>query len=226
MNGRAAKKLRKIWRKNSIVAETAFMQSVKNAKLGERIWFAFKIVFKWFVVAIFLTSTAYAADLSRVAQAHIGRGEEGADNSGKWVEKYTRGKRVSWCAGFVSYVLREAGYDLPYTLWARDFARISPGGEWQDICLDQTNGMTHCTSRPIGLYGSFPNTPKPGDIVVFKRGTKSGHVAIVDQVLDRQRFWVIEGNRGAFPAKVKRNFVDTSKDFGREVIEFVRPSDL
>ena len=157
----------------------------------------FKVsIASFFAILLFVTN-ANASDLARVAAAHIGRGEEVADNTGQWVERYTRGKRVAWCAGFVSYVLREAGHEVPYTLWARDFARPR-------------------------VYGDLRGFPGRGNIVVFKRGTKSGHVAIVDQVLDKQHFWIIEGNHGAFPAKVKRSFVDTSKDYGREVIAFVR----
>lgn len=158
----------------------------------------FKVPISTFFMLVLLISSAHAAaDLDRVAAAHIGRGETIADNTGPWVERYTRGQRVSWCAGFVSYVLREAGHDLPYTLWARDFAKR-------------------------GAYGKLAGGPAPGEIVVFKRGKVSGHVAIVDQVLDQNHFWIIEGNHGAFPAKVKRSFVDRNKDFGREVIAFVK----
>lgn len=152
----------------------------------------------FFLLAVFFTQSAHAAaELDRVAAAHIGRGETVADNTGPWVERYTGGSRVPWCAGFVSYVLREAGHDLPYTLWARDFARR-------------------------GVYGRLAAVPARGEVVVFKRGAKSGHAAIVDQVIDSNHFWIIEGNHGAFPARVKRSFVDRTKDYGREVIAFVK----
>lgn len=169
-----------------------------NVKSLRRIAEFFKVpISTFFAVLLFISSAHAAADLDRVAAAHIGRGETIADNTGPWVERYTGGQRVSWCAGFVSYVLREAGYDLPYTLWARDFAKR-------------------------GAYGKLAAGPARGEIVVFKRGKVSGHVAIVDQVLDQNRFWIIEGNHGSFPAKVKRSFVDRNKDFGREVIAFVK----
>lgn len=158
----------------------------------------FKVPISSFFIALFFVTSAHAAaDLDRVATAHIGRGETIADNTGPWVERYTGGKHVPWCAGFVSYVLRESGRDLPYTLWARDFARR-------------------------GAYGKLAAGPIRGEIVVFKRGKVSGHVAIVDQVLDQNRFWIIEGNHGAFPAKVKRSFVDRRHDYGREVVAFVK----
>ena len=157
----------------------------------------FKVPISTFFLLMVLISSAHAADLDKVAAAHIGRGETIADNTGPWVERYTGGQRVPWCAGFVSYVLREAGHDLPYTLWARDFAKR-------------------------GAYGKVAAGPASGEIVVFKRGKASGHVAIVDQVIDQNRFWIIEGNSGSFPAKVKRSFVDRTKDYGREVIAFVK----
>lgn len=157
----------------------------------------FKVPISTFFAVLLLISSAHAADLDQVAAAHIGRGETIADNTGPWVERYTSGQRVPWCAGFVSYVLREAGYDLPYTLWARDFAKR-------------------------GAYGKLAAFPQEGGIVVFKRGKKSGHVAIVEKVVDLEHFWIIEGNHGAFPAKVKRSFVDTERDLGREVIAFVK----
>lgn len=169
-----------------------------NVKSLRRIAEFFKVPISTFFLLVLLISSAHAAaDLDRVAAAHIGRGEIIADNTGPWVERYTGGKRVPWCAGFVSYVLREAGYDLPYTLWARDFAKR-------------------------GAYGKLAAFPQEGGIVVFKRGKKSGHVAIVEKVVDLEHFWIIEGNHGAFPAKVKRSFVDTERDLGREVIAFVK----
>lgn len=169
-----------------------------NVKSLRRIADFFKVPISTFFLLVILISSAHAAaDLDRVAAAHIGRGETIADNTGLWVERYTRGKRVPWCAGFVSYVLREAGYDFPYTLWARDFAKR-------------------------GAYGKLASGPIRGGLVVFKRGKVSGHVAIVDQVIDQNNFWIIEGNHGSFPAKVKRSLVHTKKDYGREVIAFVK----
>lgn len=157
----------------------------------------FKVPVSVFFSLILFFSIAQAADLAQVAAAHIGRGETFADNTGPWVERYTKGQRVPWCAGFVSYCLRESGHDLPYTLRARDFV-----------------------SR--GVYGRLSGAPAHGEIVVFKRGAGAGHAAIVDRVLNPRKFWIIEGNHGPFPAKVKRSFVDLDKDSGREVLAFVQ----
>ena len=127
-----------------------------------------------------------------IAEANIGRGETFADNSGPWVERYTRGSRVAWCAAFVSYVYKEAGYRIPYTLRARDFLKI----------------------------GERRSKPVAGDVVVFRRGSTMGHVAIIVKVVDAKNFWVIEGNHGRFPAKVKRSFVSIGER-GREVLGFI-----
>lgn len=122
---------------------------------------------------------AHASTIVDVAISELGHGEIGCDNCGPDVKRYTRGMEASWCAGFVSWVLREAGVDIPYKLSARQFWNMA------------RNRVT---------------TPQPGDIICFWRESPSswkGHVGIVYKVGDG---WIttIEGNVGAFPAKVKR----------------------
>ncbi len=115
-----------------------------------------------------------------VAQSQLGLGEEGKDNHGKYVERYTKGKQVSWCAAFVSWTLERAGYRKDYLLSARSFYK----------------------------NGGFKSIQKPrsGDIIVFYRGSRRsglGHVGIIEQVRGSD-ITTIEGNVGKYPARVKR----------------------
>lgn len=141
---------------------------------------------------LLLVTPAYASEILSVASANIGRGETIADNRGAWVQVYTRGEQVSWCAAFVSYVLKESHVQIPYLLRARDFLK----------------------------YGKAVNSPKPGDIAIFSRGA-AGHVGIVKSVISPSKFYMIEGNHGAFPAKVKVSLVDLSKH-DRTILGFRR----
>jgi hypothetical protein len=112
-------------------------------------------------------------------------GEEGENNSGPWVHKYTQGKDALWCAHFVSWCIANAcdkvGKDrlLKHTGWARGLYKLA------------------------GKAGEFVDTPLPGDIACWKRGAVGGHVGIVSGVAVCGRiFWSIEGNRGNFPSRV------------------------
>jgi len=136
---------------------------------------------KMYLALVFLLifgSTAFAdnnTDILKVARSQIGCGETIANNHGKDVEKYLRNtERWPWCAGFVSYCLKEAGLNKKYTLRAKNFL----------------------------TYGKEVETPIPGDIVVFTR-KGGGHVGIVEEVKE-DCYITIEGNVGAYPAKVKR----------------------
>lgn len=94
-----------------------------------------------------------------------------------------------WCAAFVSYCLK--GYGLPHILRAKDFVKY---GRCVAIC-----------------------EVRPGDIVIFTR-KGGGHAGIVEK-LTSGGFISIEGNTGAFPAKVKR----VKHSFGEKAIyRFVR----
>ncbi len=121
-----------------------------------------------------------ANTIVKVAQSQIGKGEQYGDNKGPIVKKFTRGKEVAWCAGFVSWTLRQSGKDKPYLLSARSY--------WTTYKSKRTKN------------------PRPGDVIVFYRGTPGsgqGHVGIVEKI-HGNKLTTIEGNRGPFPAKVRR----------------------
>jgi uncharacterized protein (TIGR02594 family) len=124
-------------------------------------------------VTLLLTSPANASVLS-VARSQIGKGEIGGNNRGPVVHQYTQGQNVPWCAGFVSWTLKQSGKKAPYLLRAKSYLK----------------------------YGKRVLMPKPGDLVVFNR-KGGGHVGIVESV-NGKKITTIEGNVGSFPAKVKR----------------------
>ena len=91
----------------------------------------------WIVLAVILISVNANADILSVAHKYIGKGE-----GDKEYRLFLGGREgLPWCAGFVSYVLREAGYKYKYTLRAKE-------------CLS---------------FGSIVKRPKPGDIIYFYR---------------------------------------------------------
>lgn len=132
-----------------------------------------------------MVSTA-SADVVKIAQSQIGRGEIGGDNRGGVVREYTRGKECAWCAGFVSWVMTKDGKQFDYQLMARGF--------WNMKHKRVTN-------------------PRPGDIICFWRVSPTapqGHVGIVESV-NGDTITTIEGNTGSFPSVVKRKTYNLNK---------------
>lgn len=125
------------------------------------------------------------ADIVAIAQAQIGHGESGADNRGKWVKTYLNGKEgLPWCAAFVSFVLKQSGKSsvFGYVLSAKEY--------W---------AKARSAGRTV-------KSPQPGDLIVFWRGSRSGHlghVGIVESVKGG-RITTIQGNVGKYPSLVKR----------------------
>lgn len=142
------------------------------------------MLFNVIIIILLMITPAYSESVVDIARSQIGHGEIGGDNRGKYVKEYTRGREVAWCAGFVSWVLNKAKRTKNYHLRARSF--------WEDYRFNRVR------------------TPKPGDVVVFKRGNKSGHVGIVESY-SKGILRTIEGNSGEFPAKVKRKTYKTSE---------------
>ena len=130
------------------------------------------------------------------AIAELGNGEEHVNNGGPHVARY-QGERFClskiarsygyWCAGFTATMIEDAAKSLGLpcpvarSSWARTlFAR----------CLKA---------------GRAVNIPQPGDIGLMERGEPGGssHIFVVEHY-HGDHFHTIEGNVGAFPAKVKR----------------------
>jgi len=115
-----------------------------------------------------------------IARSELGKGEFGGDNFGIDVLKYTKGRRVSWCAAFVSYVIEKTNKaDFKYELGARNLLK----------------------------QGTLVKEPIPGDLIVFWRESKNGwkgHAGIIDTVT-KDRIVSIEGNKGSYPSRVVRH---------------------
>lgn len=128
------------------------------------------------------TTPAHAAVVDRAA-GYIGQGEVGGDNKGQFVRRVLNGEEgMSWCAAFVSTVLKEEGKQYPYMRGAKKMFQI------------------------FKAQGKVVQTPEPGDLIFFWREKKSswkGHVGIVEAVTPTT-IHTIEGNVGKYPAKVKR----------------------
>lgn len=137
-----------------------------------------RLIFKSLLLVVFCLTlsscTAYAGDVVKIARSQLGQGEMGGDNRGPVVKKYTNGQEVSWCAGFVSWTLKKAGKETPYLLAARSYLK----------------------------HGKRVTKPQPGDIIVLTR-KGGGHVGIVESV-SGNNIVTIEGNKGKYPAVVKR----------------------
>lgn len=118
-----------------------------------------------------------------------GARETGSNNSGAFVKKYLNGilpPPANWCAGFVSWCFAQhpAGIPYRYTLGARN---------------------TREQFRDKGWLLPDGDAPEPGDIIVWWRGQPSGwmgHIGLVHHSADGM-VYTIEGNKGAFPARVR-----------------------
>jgi hypothetical protein len=126
-----------------------------------------------------------------IARAEIGKGETIADNQGEDIDRYfaNSGYSGAWCGAFVSWVLKEAGVN--------EFGDCPSARQFYNIA--KKNGWT-------------VKEPRAGDLIVFWRNKKKswqGHIGIIERVyLDEideiVTIVTIEGNKGSFPAKVKR----------------------
>jgi hypothetical protein len=130
-----------------------------------------------------------------VAIENLGKGEEGGNNSGEFVEMLHKKNYDgdpdddgAWCAAFVSYCFEAAcerlGVDLPF--------RRSTGAK--------------SLFRKIGAAGEFVTDPQPGDVVCWDRGVKGswqGHIGIVERC-ENGILYTVEGNVGRYPSVVRR----------------------
>ena len=137
-----------------------------------------------------------------VAAANIGRGEEGGNNSGPFVEML-HGKEYdgdddndgAWCAAFVSWCFEKAC------------------AEMKKVMPFKRSGVAKVLWRRIGEAGSFVDQPEAGDVVCWdrgKRGSWQGHIGFVVKVEDGI-LHPIEGNVGRYPSKVRRFMHDLER---------------
>ena len=142
-----------------------------------------------------------------IAITCIGKGEEGGNNSGPFVEGLHQKEfdgddddDGAWCAAFVSTCFEQAverlGIPMPF---------IRSAGA-KDLFYN---------IGKAGMFVSIPNV-RPGDVVCWDRGKKGswqGHIGFVEGYEQSTGILhTIEGNVGKYPSKVKRFIHDTTID--------------
>lgn len=134
----------------------------------------------------------------KLARLELGNGEETSNNEGPDLDRYRDGgAKGSWCAAFVCFILLNSGFTFVRSHGARRLTKNLKKAGWTES-----------------------KVPVVGAVALWGRGTSSwmGHTAIVSRV-EGDRWWVIEGNVGAFPAKVSEREVSQRPRF----ISFVIP---
>lgn len=141
----------------------------------------FSLILAFFLFSSNAQAFSNSEKIIKIAQSQIGKGEQYGNNKGPEVKKYTKGKEISWCAGFVSWTLDKANISKKgYILSAKEY--------WNKYKINRVK------------------EPRPGDVICFYRGSRgdwTGHVGIIEKV-QGQKITTIEGNVGPYPAKVMR----------------------
>jgi len=114
--------------------------------------------------------------IAKTALTEVGYQGSGPCRDGKRdrTKYYNNGKGcVQWCAAFVTWTIRKAGYNIPSMTSSRSV-------------LAWYKNNRHATFTDPAKAGE-------GDIVVWKRGEKTGHIGIV-VANDGGRLRIVEGN--------------------------------
>lgn len=145
------------------------------------------------------TTTGRNGLRSAIGELRAGAGEIGGNNRGKWVRKYLNNlapEGSPWCAGFVSWCLSDGNpgnTPIAYSLGARAI-------------------LAEC--KKMGFIVN--DSPLPGDLVVWWRGSKTGwegHIGFVHQLKDG-KLYTIEGNKSAFVQGFSYTFATMEKLLG------------
>lgn len=140
----------------------------------------------------YCTSLAGSGDIVRVAQAELGTKEDYDNCDCGAVLKYGGKTGDSWCAFFVSWVYKKAGYNIPSIGGARNLY------EW--FGKNQTS------------FKRGENIPQPGDIIYFSYS----HVGIVESY-ENNIIHTIEGNTSDRNVKREKHNINNTDivGFGR-----------
>jgi len=148
----------------------------------------------------------FAKEFLRIVYQQLDLGEVGGNNAGPIVAKYKRRNKWApgedlgpWCASATSWCLEEAA-----------------GGQEEaakllNVSLGTWRRRRHAARGLYAMlkarYGAIKptETPKPGMLALWKRGTLGwqGHISPVVSIGDDGIFHVIEFNRGVPPATVR-----------------------
>lgn len=144
-----------------------------------------------------------------VACHNIGYGESGRNNDGKFIEAMGGIPGEEWCALFAGYCYRRACRHLELPLDTVDWC-------YRRVMRIETSAKRLVRQMGASVWGiRYTDTALvlPGDLIAWHRGKLGwqGHVGIVEDVRDGI-VHTIEGNVGAFPARVRRLRHDVSKE--------------
>lgn len=147
------------------------------------------------VIALNVTNAGPNDGWQRIRVVNAAIAEIGNREWNSRVLSYTEGRREPWCADFVSYVYRKAGYQF-------NAGSVSGRSTWRiPLVWKKVNGVPNLRDYS-SLFGAYRTrqsgyTPGPGDIIIF--GDNDSHAGIVEKVAkspSKNTPWVytIEGN--------------------------------
>ena len=134
-----------------------------------------------------------SANLSKTRQNILSIAQHEYENP-QSPETYITGNWEPWCADFVSYIYKEAGY--PFS---------NPNsGSWRIPGIYTLRDYFIATERwhPFGSY-----TPEPGDVVIYDGGIFGGHTNLVISVAGNE-ITTLGGNEGDKINLMRFNFQD------------------
>lgn len=138
---------------------------------------------------------------------YIANAQKGQTEFSPKVLQYTDGNKEAWCADYVSWVYKEAGY--PFT------GGLSGGWRWPVASGNYGYSLINYT-KYIGKYKAKASyTPEPGDIIFFDPASKDpgSHVGIVISVAISKSatVYTVEGNIGNIDLSVPGHIANGGK---------------
>lgn len=109
---------------------------------------------------------------------HVGLKERTGRNDHPLIQKFMRGDRLAWCAGFLLWGLKETGGPLP------------PGngrfGRWSWYYTNRAVTNWEKNLKKVGVWKGPKCVPSPGDLVFWKNryGSDKGRGAHIDLVVE------------------------------------------
>jgi hypothetical protein len=145
--------------------------------------------------------TSLANEIVFVASSNVGYGEVEGNNDGPLIRAMGGKPGQEWCALFAGHCYERAHKRLGVTM-----------------PFQRSTGAKRLVKNlaAVGRFFTDPLEARPGDLVCWHRRTGliswKGHVGIVEKVDPDGIIHTIEGNVGAFPAKVRRLSHDVRKE--------------
>jgi hypothetical protein len=141
----------------------------------------------------------------RIAEKEIGIREEGAENCGRRVEEYLKcvgfGKGAPWCAAFVSFVFKEAGFGQPRTAWSPGLfpeGRVVKCGSRDPSLVGMTREKTKSANSMRSIARRERGAIRSGLVfgIYFPSLGRIGHCGIVSRV-SGDNIYTVKGNTSA-----------------------------